>query len=153
MVRITEDPILQFPRRRVVDDRKDQMTFRRANSALLALHTCSNCYLTLHRHPAYPTGRSCANMRGGRLEGFPDGVPIPNIAKPDKYCILADLLIPGKGDPIENGCLVVEGSRITFAGKESDLEIQDAKLPKTHVKVCLQRRASIRLGSRFLSRC
>jgi hypothetical protein len=47
---------------------------------------------------------------------------------------------------------VVEGSKITFAGKEEDMEIQDAKLPKTHVKVCLQREASIRSGSVFLSR-
>jgi hypothetical protein len=86
-------------------------------------------------------------MRGGKLDRYPDGIPVHDTVKPDKYCVLADLLIPGKGDPIENGCLVVEGSRITFAGKESDLEIQADKLSKTHVKVCFQRGASIHLGS------
>ena len=74
-------------------------------------------------------------MRGGKLDGHADGIRVLNTAKPDKYCVLADLLIPGKGDPIQNGCLVVEGSIITFAGKESDADIQDTKLPKTHVKV------------------
>ncbi len=30
--------------------------------------------------------------------------------------IEADLLIPGRGDPIQNGCVVVDGPTITFAG-------------------------------------
>src|SRR5437879_13438892 len=30
--------------------------------------------------------------------------------------IEADLLIPGRGDPIQNGCLMIEGPTITFAG-------------------------------------
>ncbi len=30
--------------------------------------------------------------------------------------ILADLLIPGKGEPIENGAVVVDGTEITFSG-------------------------------------
>ena len=74
-------------------------------------------------------------MRGGQLDRNQDTIPFHNTTKPKKYCVLADLLIPGKGDPIKDGCLVVEGSKITFAGKASDLEVQDDDLPKTHVKV------------------
>ncbi len=69
------------------------------------------------------------------MAGYHDVIPIPPTTKPAKYCVLADLLIPGKGDPIKAGCLVVEGSKITFAGKASDLQLQGENLPKTHVKV------------------
>ena len=55
----------------------------------------------------------------------------------EKYCVLADLLIPGKGDPIEHGCIIVEGSKITFAGKADEMESQDANFPKTRVKVLM----------------
>ena len=76
-------------------------------------------------------------MKGGQLDRYQDGIPIHKGSKPDRYCVLANLLIPGKGDPVKDGCLVVEGSKITFAGKASHLEQQDEDLPKTHVKVSL----------------
>jgi len=46
--------------------------------------------------------------------------------------IEADLLIPGRGDPIRNGCLVMEGPTITYAGP-----IENA--PKTPSDVRVQR--------------
>lgn len=76
-------------------------------------------------------------MRGGKLEVSNDGVPMRDSVKPDRYCLQADLLIPGRGDPIQDGCIVVEGSKITYAGKQDDLNVNDAKLPKTHVKVLM----------------
>lgn len=53
------------------------------------------------------------------------------------FCVLADLLIPGKGDPIENGCLIIQGNQITYAGKASKVNERCADLPKTRVKVVL----------------
>ena len=61
-----------------------------------------------------------------------------NGIKPDdKFCVLADLLIPGSGDPIENGCIVVEGTTITYAGKAADAVAQRKDLPETRVKVLM----------------
>ena len=85
-------------------------------------------------------------MRGGRLEDFTGEafgttkgtqVSIRETSKEDKYCVLADILIPGKGDPIKDGCLVVEGKKINFAGKASEMQDRDSNLPKTHVKVLM----------------
>lgn len=60
-------------------------------------------------------------------------------SKANKFCIEADLLIPGKGDPIRNGCLIIEDDKILYAGKASSSEAlaQAADLPKTHVKVVM----------------
>ena len=84
-------------------------------------------------------------MRGGRfadsaLEAAVSGtskMSIDEKPKKEKYCVLADLLIPGKGDPIEDGCVIVKDDKITFAGKADDVASQDADLPKTHVKVLM----------------
>ena len=76
-------------------------------------------------------------MRGGNSEQYASGLPFHSTVKPEKYCVLADLLIPGKGDPIQDGCLVVEGGKIMFAGKAKDMHIHDAKLPQTRVKVLM----------------
>lgn len=76
-------------------------------------------------------------MRGGKLEVSHNGVPMRDSVQSDKYCVQADLLIPGRGDPIQDGCVIVEGSTITFAGKQDDLDVEDVKLPKTHVKVLM----------------
>lgn len=87
-------------------------------------------------------------MRGGKLvytapeptsSRTAKSICVPTYEKPteEKYCVLADLLIPGKGDPIEDGCIVVEGSIITFAGKATDMRAEDAELPKRHVKVMM----------------
>ena len=31
-----------------------------------------------------------------------------------------DVLIPGRGEPIADGALIIEGARIAYAGKRSD---------------------------------
>lgn len=59
----------------------------------------------------------------------------PSEPKKDEFCVTADLLIPGKGDPIKNGCIVIEGSKITKVAKASELEREFSHLPKYHVKV------------------
>jgi imidazolonepropionase-like amidohydrolase len=41
-------------------------------------------------------------------------------ATPTKHRIAADVLIPGRGDPIERAMVCVEGGRITFAGARAD---------------------------------
>ena len=87
-------------------------------------------------------------MRGGRLEVSHSAIgstgdarisqaPTCTKPQPEKYCVLADLLIPGKGDPIEHGCVIVEDSKIAFAGKATDMQSQNANLPKTRVKVLM----------------
>lgn len=57
--------------------------------------------------------------------------------KTDSFCVTADLLIPGKGQPIKNGCIVVEGSKITHVGDASTIAIDFAHLSRTHVKVLM----------------
>lgn len=36
------------------------------------------------------------------------------------YRIDADVLIPGRGDPVAKGTVVMEGSQITYAGPQAD---------------------------------
>ena len=57
--------------------------------------------------------------------------------KKDKFCVTADILIPGRGDPVENGCIVVEGSKITNVGTISGLARDFSHLPKYHVKILM----------------
>ncbi|TKA61576.1 hypothetical protein B0A55_11620, partial [Friedmanniomyces simplex] len=57
--------------------------------------------------------------------------------KKDTFCVEADLLIPGKGDPIKNGCIVVEGSKIKEVGTSAQLTKAYSHLPKCHVKVLM----------------
>ena len=49
-----------------------------------------------------------------------------------KYCVLTDMLILGTGDPLQNGCLVVEGKTIIFARKGSALDLEDTKRGKCY---------------------
>lgn len=53
------------------------------------------------------------------------------------FCVTADLLIPGKGDPIKDGCLVVDGKKITKVATASELAGEISRLPKYHVKVLM----------------
>ena len=53
--------------------------------------------------------------------------------KKDSFCVTADLLIPGKGDPIENGCIVITGTKITKVGTIAALAHEFSNLPKYHV--------------------
>lgn len=88
-------------------------------------------------------------MRGGKLElkspklsdpsytrSFKEPAREARIAD-DKFCVLADLLIPGRGEPIENGCVIVEGTKITYAGGADDATPQYGELPTTRVKVVM----------------
>lgn len=88
-------------------------------------------------------------MRGGKLDktssrslepphSRPSNSPIVSEDSSDeKYCVLADLLIPGSGEPIENGCIIVEGNKITYAGDAEEARWEHVALPKTHVKVLM----------------
>ena len=84
-------------------------------------------------------------MRGGKLTAGPleasgRAFSVATRARDDhdkKFCVLADLLIPGKGDPIKNGCLIIEGKKITYAGKASDCKTSINSLPTTKVKVVM----------------
>lgn len=58
-------------------------------------------------------------------------------ATKDSFCVSADLLIPGKGDPIRNGSIVVEGSKITKVATTAELAREFSHLPKYHVKVLM----------------
>ncbi|KAJ9626580.1 hypothetical protein H2203_004213 [Taxawa tesnikishii (nom. ined.)] len=66
-------------------------------------------------------------------------MPTREKPKEDSYCVTADLLIPGRGEPIKDGCIVVEGSKITHAGSAESILKYDrlAGLPKTHVEVLM----------------
>jgi imidazolonepropionase-like amidohydrolase len=57
--------------------------------------------------------------------------------KKDTFVVEADLLIPGKGDPIQNGSIVVEGKKIKRVGTSSSLTSEYSHLPKYHVKVLM----------------
>lgn len=57
--------------------------------------------------------------------------------KKDTFVVEADLLIPGKGEPIEDGFIVVEGNKITNVGTSSSLARGHSDLPKYHVKVLM----------------
>jgi imidazolonepropionase-like amidohydrolase len=58
-------------------------------------------------------------------------------AKKDTFVVESDLLIPGKGDPIKNGSIVVEGNKIKKVGTSSSLATEYSHLPKYHVKVLM----------------
>lgn len=81
-------------------------------------------------------------MRGGKIDSrYQEGLPIRDTATAKSYCVFADLLIPGRGDPIKNGCVIVEGGKITFAGEQKETGPEHADLPNTHVKVLGERTA------------
>jgi len=49
----------------------------------------------------------------------------------------AKLLIPGRGQPIDDGTLLVEGSKITYAGPRKDVPLPFQALPATAVNVLM----------------
>lgn len=55
------------------------------------------------------------------------------------YCVTADLLIPGRGEPIKDGCIVVEEDKITHVGVVGDVLKYErlATLKRTHVEVLM----------------
>jgi len=55
----------------------------------------------------------------------------------NSFCVTADLLIPGKGDPFENGCIVVEGDQIIKVAKADEIAKEYSHLPKYHVKTLM----------------
>jgi len=57
--------------------------------------------------------------------------------KKDKFIVEAELLIPGKGDPIKNGSIVVDGNKITKVGNSSSIIVEFSHLPKYNVKVLM----------------
>jgi len=59
--------------------------------------------------------------------------------KKDSYCVTADLLIPGRGEPFKDACIVVEGSKITHVGPVEDVLKYErlSKLKRTHVEVLM----------------
>ncbi|KAK3678077.1 hypothetical protein LTR78_002172 [Recurvomyces mirabilis] len=57
--------------------------------------------------------------------------------KKDKFIVESELLIPGKGDPITNGSIVVEGNKITKVGHSSSIATEYSHLPKYNVKVLM----------------
>lgn len=57
--------------------------------------------------------------------------------KPNEFCVIADLLIPGRGKPITNGCVIVKDSKITHVGPAKDAVTHYSELPTTHVKVLM----------------
>ncbi|KAI7152637.1 hypothetical protein KC352_g28083, partial [Hortaea werneckii] len=57
-----------------------------------------------------------------------------------RFVVTADLLIPGKGDPIPHGCIIVQANQILQVGRTDDLSQTTtafSQLPRTHVKVLM----------------
>ncbi|KAF2721563.1 hypothetical protein K431DRAFT_223896 [Polychaeton citri CBS 116435] len=57
--------------------------------------------------------------------------------KGSTFCVTCDLLIPGKGKPWKDGCIVIEGGKIKHVGTKSDITLHFAHLESTHVKVLM----------------
>jgi len=49
----------------------------------------------------------------------------------------ADLMIPGRGDPIKNASLVWNGNKIVFAGESKNLTEEHSSIKSTHVPVLM----------------
>lgn len=64
-------------------------------------------------------------------------MPIRETAKRSSYCVTADLVVPGRGDPFENGCIVIEDDKITKVAKAAEIAMEYSRLPKYHVKVIM----------------
>ena len=57
--------------------------------------------------------------------------------KKESFIVESDLLVPGRGDPIRNGSIVVEGSKIKKVGTTDDLAQEFSHLPKYKVKILM----------------
>jgi len=51
--------------------------------------------------------------------------------------VFADLLIPGRGEPVKNGALVYEDKTILFAGAQKNVPAKYTHLPHTTVPVLM----------------
>lgn len=60
-------------------------------------------------------------------------------SKKNSYCVTADLLIPGRGEPIKDACLIVEDDKITHVGPTVDVLRYErlSELKRTHVEVLM----------------
>ena len=56
---------------------------------------------------------------------------------PSEFRVDANLLIPGRGDPISNGSLVISGSKISFSGSTDSLPDEYTHLSPTEVPVLM----------------
>ena len=75
-------------------------------------------------------------------------------AKKDSYVVTADLLIPGKGDPMKDAGIVVEGTKITQVAKISELATTSSHLPKYHVSfTCSYSSVQVRVQTRLSNWC
>ena len=52
-------------------------------------------------------------------------------------CICADLLIPGRGEPLEDAATVLEDGKIAFVGSQSDILPKYASVPQVRVPVLM----------------
>lgn len=62
---------------------------------------------------------------------------LPILAKPTIHSITADLLIPGRGEPIKDGCIIVSDNIIQFVGKITACPQKFLSAPRTHVQYLL----------------
>ena len=63
--------------------------------------------------------------------------PIEDFKKKKISCICADLLIPGRGEPMKKAAAVLEEGKIAFVGAQSDIPEKYKAAPCTHVPVLL----------------
>ena len=84
------------------------------------------------------TSSISANMRDYLRSAAMAELPVrPHEPEEPSFCVTADLLIPGRGQPIHNACIIVKGSKITHVGPRSDVAAHYSHLPTTHVKVLM----------------
>lgn len=58
-------------------------------------------------------------------------------SRDETYAVTADLLIPGRGNPIENAGIVVSGTKIKHVCLIKDLVKSFGHLTTTHVKILM----------------
>ena len=63
--------------------------------------------------------------------------PLEDFKKKSITCICADLLIPGRGEPMKDAAAVLEEGRIAFVGPQSNIPEKYKSAPSTHVPVLL----------------
>lgn len=62
---------------------------------------------------------------------------VTEASDPESHRINADLLIPGRGEPIKNGALVYKDGKITYAGAQKDVPVEFNSLRSTKVPVLM----------------
>ena len=66
-----------------------------------------------------------------------EGISAEEKKKKATTCICADLLIPGRGEPLKNAATVLEDGKIAFVGAESDIPSRYATVPRVRVPVLM----------------